>query len=103
NQRRPTEKTVSRAPESEPKGRVLPFRRPGAIPNQHVPPAPPDLAKFERLADEPDDYRHRMTMNVFAFAATVGLMLVAIWLTDVISHMRRDQDCVLTGRSGCAP
>ena len=65
------------------------------------PPPVPDLEKFERAAGEPDDFRHRMTMNVLGLAATVALIVTGIWIADVMAHMRKDQDCVLIGRSGC--
>jgi hypothetical protein len=33
--------------------------------------------------------------------ATVALIVTGIWIADVMAHMRKDQDCVLIGRSGC--
>ena len=83
--------------------RILPFRRPGALFART--PAPPvsDLEKYERRPDEPDDYSHRMVMNGLAFAATIALIVVGIWIADVMAHMRKNQDCVLTGRPGCTP
>jgi hypothetical protein len=50
-----------------------------------------DLARFERTA-EPDDYRHRMVMN--------GVALVIV---TTMADMRKNQDCVLSGRAGCTP
>jgi hypothetical protein len=67
------------------------------------PPLVPDLKKYERAPDEPDDFRHRMTMNALGLAITVALVVTGIWLADVMAHMRKDQDCVLIGRSGCTP
>jgi len=51
--------------------------------------------------DEPDDFRHRMVMNGLGLAVTIALVSAGIWIADVMAHMRRDQDCVLSGRSGC--
>ncbi|MGH6739336.1 MAG: hypothetical protein ACREDY_09955, partial [Bradyrhizobium sp.] len=70
----------------------------------NVPPAPslPDLAAYERPRDEPDDYHHRMIVNGIAFVATVSLVVAGIWIADVMAHVRKDQDCVLMGRSNCA-
>jgi hypothetical protein len=85
----------------EPEGRVLPFRRRGALFVRHVPPPVSDLKEYERKPDEPDDYRHRMIMNGLAFAATIVLIVAGIWIADVMAHMRKNQDCVLTGRPGC--
>jgi hypothetical protein len=84
-------------------GQVLPFRRPGALFTRKAPRPPPvsDLGEYERRPNEPDDYRHRMIMNGLAFVATVVLVVVGIWIADVMAQMRKNQDCVLTGRPGC--
>jgi hypothetical protein len=87
-------------------GRVLPFRRRGSLfTRTPTPPPSPvsDLDKYERQPDEPDDYRHRMLMNGLALGATILLIVVGIWIADVMAHMRKSQDCVLTGRPGCTP
>ena len=63
---------------------------------------PNDLSRYERAREEPDDFRHRMLANVAAFAFTVALTAVALWLAMSISDMRRTQDCVLMGRRDCA-
>ena len=60
------------------------------------------LDKFAR-SDEPDDFRHRMTVNVVAFVFVALLILAGIWLADTIVTMRKNQDCVLTGKRNCAP
>jgi hypothetical protein len=65
-------------------------------------PDPNDLTRYERPRDEPDDFRHRMLANVAAIAFTVALMAIGIWLAMSIAHMRKTQDCVLTGRRDCA-
>jgi hypothetical protein len=62
-----------------------------------------DLSRFERSADTPDDYRHRMLMNVLAFAVCILLVVAGVWLTSKLAQMRKDQDCVLSGRVGCTP
>jgi hypothetical protein len=63
---------------------------------------PNDLSRYERVDDEPDDFRHRMLANVAAFAFTVALTAVAIWLAMSIADLRNTQDCVLMGRRDCA-
>lgn len=90
-------------PESE--GRVLKFRPRGSPFARHAPPPPPipDLQEFERKSSEPDDFRHRMLMNVLGLGVTAALVAGGIWIADVMAHMRKDQDCVLTGRPGCTP
>jgi len=62
-----------------------------------------DLSRFERSADIQDDYRHRMVVNVLAFVVCVLLVLAGVWLTGKLAQMRKDQDCVLSGRVGCTP
>ena len=61
-----------------------------------------DLSRYERARDEPDDFRRRMLANVAAFAFTVALTAVGIWLAMSIADMRKTQDCVLMGRRDCA-
>jgi hypothetical protein len=61
-----------------------------------------DLARYERERDEPDDFRHRMLANVAAFAFTVALTAIGIWLAMSIADLRKTQDCVLMGRRDCA-
>jgi hypothetical protein len=60
-----------------------------------------DLSRYERVPDEADDYRQRMLANIAAFAFTVALLAIGIWLTVSIAHLRRTQDCVLMGRHDC--
>ena len=63
---------------------------------------PNDLSRYERDRDEPDDFRHRMLANVAAFAFTIALIAVGIWLAKSIADLRNTQDCVLMGRRDCA-
>jgi hypothetical protein len=63
---------------------------------------PNDLARDERERNEPDDFRHRMLANVAAFAFTVALTAIGIWLAMSIADLRKTQDCVLMGRRDCA-
>jgi hypothetical protein len=61
-----------------------------------------DLSRYERTQDEPDDFRHRMLANMAAFAFTVALIVIGIWLAMSIADLRKTQDCVLMGRRDCA-
>ena len=61
-----------------------------------------DLARYERSREEPDDFRQRMLANVAAFAFTVALTAVGLWLAISIADLRKTQDCVLMGRRDCA-
>jgi hypothetical protein len=62
---------------------------------------PSDLSRYER-ASEPDDYRHRMRMNIAAGLFTVALIGFGVWLAMSIADLRRTQDCILYGRRDCA-
>ena len=106
---RPQRPIVSAPPEEE--HRVLQFRpRPGSPLAQRGNSHPPlvrqievanDLSRYERVPEEADDYRQRMLANVAAFAFTVALLAIGIWLTISIAELRRTQDCVLMGRHDC--
>lgn len=65
-------------------------------------PADDDLAKFART-DTPDDYRHRMFVNAAALAFVALLGAAGLWLADSMASMRKNQDCVLSGRRNCSP
>jgi hypothetical protein len=93
-------KTGSSSPDRE--RRVLPFRRGRAGASRPIPPPTDDLAKYER-GGEPDDYRHRMIVNVAAFLFVIVLIGVGLWLADTMAQLRRNQDCVLSGRRNCIP
>lgn len=87
--------------------RVVPFRprRAGAWHRPaRTPSAPPaeGLAKYEG-GEHDDDYRHRMAVNIAALFFTVMLALAGVWLALQLAQMRKNQDCVLSGRRNCAP
>ncbi len=44
-----------------------------------------------------------MIVNIAGLAFVVALVAAAIWLTDTMATMRKNQDCVLSGRTGCSP
>ena len=89
---------------SEPEGRIVQFRPRGSLLRKAPQPPPvPDLEKYERTPEELDDFRHRIIMNGLGLAATAVLIAGGLWIADVMAHMRKDQDCVLSGRAGCTP
>ena len=81
--------------------RVVSFRRRRSG-TRTAPPPVNDLAKYQQGADT-DDYRHRMIVNMAAFLFVIALIGAGLWLADAMERMRKDQDCVLSGRSGCTP
>lgn len=102
---------TSDEPSSSKRGaRVLDFRRSQAAKRQ--PPVEPaqdvvrDLKEYEHGPHEnhaADDYRHRMIVNAAAFVFVIALIGAGLWLADTMARMRKDQDCVLSGRRGCTP
>lgn len=84
--------------------RVVSLRRgpAGARAPVSAPPPVEDLAKYER-GEDTDDYRHRMLVNALAFLFVIALISAGLWLADTMAQMRRNQDCVLSGRRGCTP
>ena len=101
--------TSQKPSKDEEKGRILPFR-PRAprswnaqlrLRDQMRSPVD-DLSKYSRGPDE-DNYRHRMVMNLLAFLVLALIVYCGIWLANTMSQLRKDQDCVLSGRTNCAP
>jgi hypothetical protein len=93
-----------------PFGQILKFepRRPGKPPFAAVTPRTveddaDDFARFEQEPAEPIDYRHRMIMNLIALAILISLVGLGVWIADTISDLQREQDCLMQGRSNCAP
>ena len=106
---RPMKKTP---PAAEPDDRVVPLRKTAAAggrvvanPNQSSGKAQPQIGDLDRYpqADEPDDYRHRMMTNIAGVTVVVLLIAIGIWIADTMASMRKNQDCVLSGRRGCTP
>ena len=93
----------SNVPRGEDRGRVLPLRRG----QPRVPPpsnAGAPIEGVEKYAQgEPDDYRQRMINNALALIACILLVVAGIWIANTMAQMRRNQDCVLSGRRDCAP
>jgi len=82
--------------------RVIRFRADTKGAHRDVP-SPPvaDLGKYQRGKTEEDDYRHRMIVNIGAFVFIIALIGAGLWIADTMAEMRKNQDCVLSGRSGC--
>ena len=63
---------------------------------------PEDQSRLAQDREQPDEFRHRMLANLAAFAFTVALTAIGIWLAMSIADLRKTQDCVLMGRRDCA-
>ena len=99
---------------SDEEHRVLKFRprtlahppgqrgKPGKAQYQAGRPPSEDPSRPDRDREEADEFRHRMLANLAAFAFTVALTAIGIWLAMSIADLRKTQDCVLMGRRDCA-
>jgi len=92
-------------------GRILRFepRRKAQRPDQR-PSSPLDdpspvegLDKYSRQRDDGDDYRYRMRANIAAIVLVALLIWCGYWLFNTLAEMRKVQDCILIGRTNCAP
>jgi len=92
----------SNVPRHEERGRILAFRRGRArVPPPHPKEPVEGVEKYAR--SEPDDYRQRMINNGLGLLACVLLVAGGIWIATTMAEVRRNQDCVLSGRRNCAP
>jgi hypothetical protein len=95
-------------PANRPDGRIVDFREAAASRARAAQQAAArqspvaDLAQYERPPDE-DDYRHRMGTNGIALVFIAILVIAGVWIADTMATMRKNQDCVLSGRRGCTP
>jgi hypothetical protein len=62
-----------------------------------------DFAHYEQDRDEPLNERQRMLMNLIAVAIVVALISVGVWIADSIQVAVKQEDCLLQGRTNCAP
>ena len=99
--------TSERSNASDDDHRVVPFRPRGARargggwrwPRRTLGASPvEDLAKYEGGDEQDDNYRHRMMVNLAALGVTIALAVAGVWLAIQIADMRKNQDCLLSGR-----
>jgi hypothetical protein len=76
------------------------LRFPGAR-NPAPPPKQDHLAPYSGPPESDAEYRQRMLVNGAVLLVVVVLIGAALWLADTMATMRRNQDCVLSGRPGC--
>jgi hypothetical protein len=103
----PQETLRQEKPRGEERGRVLPFTPRAARSRNDTRPREarspvPDLSRFQRPPED-EDYRHRMLMNALAFAVLSVMILFGVWIADNMSERAKGQDCILLGRTNCAP
>ncbi len=93
---------------TEERGLVLPFRpragrsRNDKLSREQARSPVPDLSRFHGPPDN-EDYRHRMLMNVLAFAVLSVMIFFGVWIADNMTQRAKDQDCILLGRTNCVP
>ncbi len=61
------------------------------------------LEKYAREREDGDDYRNRMRANIAAILLVGVLIWCGYWLFNTLAELRKVQDCILTGRTNCAP
>jgi hypothetical protein len=96
---------------SDPDDRVVPLRKtatyrgPAHAGQQSQAEDPPQIADLDRYpqTDDDDDDRHRMATNIAGVAIAAVLIVTGIWIANTMASMRKNQDCVLSGRRGCSP
>lgn len=104
--------TTEAPQDSEEHGRILRFKprnapKPGAFGNlARNSPQPDessvrDLRKFSSSDAELDDFSHRMKMNAMVAVVLVILTGCGMWIIDTMAQVRKNQDCVLSGRRNC--
>jgi hypothetical protein len=93
---------VSPSPPTDSKGQILKFRPRGSRFTRPQKPVVDDLKKFEAPPESPEDYRHRMLVNGAGLLVALLLVAAGFWIFDTMAKMRKDQDCVLSGRRNCA-
>lgn len=100
---------MSDSPPSNRDETVVPLRRSAAGSGGRNGTAPPpdrppvdDLRKFE-APETREEYRQRMLTNAAGLGIVVLLIVAGIWIADTMASMRKNQDCVLSGRRGCTP
>jgi hypothetical protein len=74
---------------------------PGARKKARPAPKGDDLGRYTAPPEAPAEYRQRMLVNGAVFLVVLALIGAALWLADTMADMRRNQDCVLSGRPGC--
>jgi hypothetical protein len=88
-------------------GQVLPFKprvkpRIEAFANLAADHSPvEDVGKYAKNSDDRGEYAHRMKMNALAVVFLAALVGGGIWIVDVMTQLRKNQDCALSGRRNC--
>jgi hypothetical protein len=102
-----TDPTRAEIAHDDERGRVLPFRPASTSRRQSSrgsPGAPiDDLDKYARADAHEDDYRHRMMVNIAAVVFVMVLAGIGVWIANSMAQIRKNEDCVLSGRRNCSP
>lgn len=103
-----TQPGATERPFTEMTGSIIRFDKRGRARRSEPPPPLPeppedDLHRRPDSDEERRDYRHRMRTNAATFVVVALLICVGLWLADTLAQMRKNQDCVLSGRRNCSP
>ena len=83
-------------------GRVVSFRSGRPVARPPTEPPVEDLTKYQGK-ESPEDYRDRMIVNVVAFVFLAALVGGGFWLANTMAQLRKNEDCVASGRRNCIP
>jgi hypothetical protein len=88
-------------------GRVILFRpRQAGFPASGRRPLPQRAAGLHLpllAGEDNDDHQARRRIHALGLAFCLVLAVVGVWLANEFTEMKRIQDCVLSGRTGCIP
>jgi hypothetical protein len=87
----------------DPEQRVIDLREAAARRERKSAPIGDELAPYHAADEDAGEYRHRMRTNIAALAVLAALIVGGIWIANTMAAMRKNQDCVLSGRRGCTP
>lgn len=87
---------------SDTDSRVVMFPRGRRFGRLRTPSPVNDLSRFEARGGT-DDYRHRMAVNFGAFLFVLVLIGTGLWIADTMAEIRKNEDCMFSGRHNCTP
>lgn len=59
------------------------------------------MVRVARILEDPELAAERQTASLAALAFTLALVVAGLFLVDTLRFRAMQQDCALSGRSGC--